>query len=317
MDMPTKISIREEAPREGFQSESAIIPRDQKIAFIEALAATGVKEVNCVSFVNARRVPQMADAEEVVAGLKKRPGVRYIGTWLNEKGLERALATQLDVGGKIGVAASDSFARNNHGRDRAGVLAEQRRMLDLYKHHGIPIDTAYVYVAFGCNYEGDVPASSVVAAIEGIHTACAEIGEKPQIVYLCDTVGWANPLSVKRAVGMVRERWPDLKLGLHLHDTRGMGIANVLAGLELGVSAFDSSCGGLGGCPFSGSKTAAGNVCTEDIVQMCEEMGIATGIDLEAMIECARMAEDMVGHALPGRVMHAESVRSVRARAST
>ncbi len=315
MNLPSRITIREEAPREGFQSEAAVIPLERKIAFIDALAATGVGEVNCVSFVDARRVPQMADAEAVIAGLTKRPGTRYIGTWLNERGLARALATQLDVIGKIGVSASDQFAIHNNGRDRAGVLAEQRRMLDLYKQHGIPIETAYVYVAFGCNYEGDIPPANLVEAIAGIHSACAEVGEKPTVVYLCDTVGFASPLTVKRAVGVVRDRWPDLQVGLHLHDTRGMGLANVLAGLELGVTGIDSSCGGLGGCPFSGSKAAAGNVCTEDVVQMCDEMGIETGVDLEAMIECARMAEDIVGHPIPGKVMHAGSVRSLRARA--
>jgi hydroxymethylglutaryl-CoA lyase len=131
-------------------------------------------------------------------------------------------------------------------------------------------------------------------------------------VRLADTVGWASPAQVQRVVGMVREKWPDLRLGLHLHDTRGTGMANALMGLQMGIESFDSSCAGLGGCPFAGHKGAAGNICTEDLVFMCHEMGIETGIDLDALIECARMAEDIVGHALPGKIMHGGSLSKFR-----
>jgi hydroxymethylglutaryl-CoA lyase len=166
--------------------------------------------------------------------------------------------------------------------------------------------------AFGCNFEGDIPVERVVSLVGQILDVAKEHGVTLKYVTLADTMAWATPLSIKRAVGAIRERWPDLDMALHLHDTRGMAIANALAGLEMGVKRFDSSVAGLGGCPFAGHQGAAGNVCTEDLVFMCEEMGIKTGIDLGALIECARLAEDVVGHPLPGSVMKGGSLKKYR-----
>ena len=166
--------------------------------------------------------------------------------------------------------------------------------------------------AFGCNYEGAVAPARVVECVSMLVELAAAEGIALSRLTLADTVGWANPASVTRVVGSVRERWPDLALTLHLHDTRGTAMANVLAGMQLGIDSFDSSCGGLGGCPFAGHKSAAGNICTEDLVFLCEEMGIATGIDLDALIDCARMAEAIVGHPLPGKVMHGGSLSRYR-----
>jgi hydroxymethylglutaryl-CoA lyase len=170
--------------------------------------------------------------------------------------------------------------------------------------------------AFGCNFEGDIPVSRVVALVQQILDVAREHGVTLKYITLADTMAWATPLTVKRVVGALRERWPDLDIALHLHDTRGMAIANAYAGLEMGVERFDSSVGGLGGCPFAGHQGAAGNVSTEDLVFLCDELGIATGIDLDALIECARLAEDVVGHPLPGSVMKGGTLRKFRETSS-
>lgn len=303
-DLPKRIRIHEEGPREGFQIESAAIPTADKIRFIEALAQTGVSQIDCVSYVNPKRVPGMADADEVARGIRKQPGVRYTGLWLNTRGLERALQLPLDRVGTVRVTASETFSRRNTGMGVDETFEEQRRWLRLYRERGIEIEWAYVMTSFGCNFEGDIPVERVVSMVERIKQLEREEGVRFQGVCLADTVGRGTPDSVERRIGALRERWPDLPLGLHLHDTRGTGIANAYAALRMGVAQFDSTCAGLGGCPFAGHKGASGNICTEDLVYMCHAMGVETGIDLRAMAECARMAESIVGHALPGKLMH-------------
>lgn len=303
-DLPRRIRIHEEGPREGFQIESAAIATADKIRFIEALAETGVAQIDCVSYVNPARVPGMADADAVARGIRKKPGVRYTGLWLNTRGLERALQLPLDRVGAVRVTASETFCRRNTGMSVDETFEEQRRWLGLYREHGIEVEWAYVMTAFGCNFEGDVPVPRVVELVQRLKRLEQEQGVCFHGVCLADTVGRGSPQTIERVIGAVRERWPDLALGLHLHDTRGTGMANAYAALRLGVAQFDSTCGGLGGCPFAGHKGASGNICTEDLVYMCHSMGIETGIDLKAMAECARMAESIVGHALPGKVMH-------------
>jgi hydroxymethylglutaryl-CoA lyase len=172
-----------------------------------------------------------------------------------------------------------------------------------------------IMAAFGCNFEGDIAPETVVGMVDQIFAIAAGHGVEIEVVSLADTMAWATPQSVKRIVGAIRSRYPDLRLSLHLHDTRGMGIANAYAGLETGVAMYDASVAGLGGCPFAGHKGAAGNVCTEDLVFMCQEMGIETGIDLERLLECARLAEDIVGHPLPGSVKFGGSLGKLRAAA--
>ena len=168
--------------------------------------------------------------------------------------------------------------------------------------------------ACGCNVEGEVPPQRVIELIGQVLGIAAEHDVKIKKLTLADTMAWATPASIKRLVGLVRERYPDLRITLHLHDTRGMGIANAYAGLEMGVDSFDAAVAGLGGCPFAAHAGAAGNVCTEDLVFMCQEMGIDTGIDLEALIAVARLAEDIVGHPLPGSVMRGGSLDALRRR---
>jgi hydroxymethylglutaryl-CoA lyase len=311
--LPKSIHIAEEGPREGFQIEKAPIPTARKIELIDALSRTGLEHIQVVSFVNPKLVPGMADAEAVVAGMRLEPGVAYTALWLNEKGFERALATgRLHMEGYISLTASPTFLKRNQNRTPEEQLATQRRIVSLYREKGVAIERGGVMAAFGCNYEGNIPVGRVVDLVGQILDIAAESGAKLDRMMLADTMAWATPESVKRVVGAVQDEYPDVPISLHLHDTRGMGIANAYAGLEMGVRHFDASVGGLGGCPFARHAGAAGNVCTEDLVFMCEEMGIATGIDLEALIACAELAEAIVGHPLPSSVMKGGSLKRLR-----
>jgi hydroxymethylglutaryl-CoA lyase len=304
-DLPQRVDISEEGPREGFQFEKGPIATERKIALIDALSQTGVKHIQIVSFVNPKNVPGMADADQVVAGITPQPGVAYTSLWLNEKGFERALThgNRLSLGGTIQLCASEKFLLRNQNRTAEQQLAGQHKIVELYKANGVAVERGSVMAAFGCNFEGDIAVERVVALVGQILDVAQEHGVTLNYVTLADTMAWATPLSIKRVVGALRERWPDLDIALHLHDTRGMAIANAYAGLEMGVTRFDSSVAGLGGCPFAGHRGAAGNVCSEDLVFLCHEMGIETGVDLDALIDCARLAEDVVGHPLPGSVM--------------
>ncbi|MEO9228432.1 MAG: hydroxymethylglutaryl-CoA lyase [Devosia sp.] len=311
-DLPKFVKVHEEGPREGFQIEPGPITTERKVAFIEALADTGLTQIDCVSFVNAQKVPGMADAEEVMRRIRRKPGVRYTGLWLNTRGLLRALETQADIIGAIRVTASETFCIKNTGMNHEQTLVEQRRWLDIYRENKIPVEWGYVMTAFGCNYEGFVPTATVIKMVRQLLDTAAEAGASLKGVYLADTVGWGTPQSMERAIGAVREQWPDLPLALHLHDTRGTGLANAYAAMKMGVAQFDSTCAGLGGCPFAAHKGSAGNICTEDFVYMCHEMGIETGVDLEKLIECAQLAEEIVGHPLPGKVLRAGSLAPFR-----
>ena len=314
-DLPKRVDISEEGPREGFQFEKGPIATARKVALIDALSQTGLKQIQIVSFVNPKNVPGMADADEVVAGITPRPGVAYTSLWLNEKGFGRALThgNRLSLGGTIQLCASEKFLQRNQNRSAEQQLAGQHRIVELYKANGVAVERGSVMAAFGCNFEGDIPVERVVALVGQILDVAQQHGVTLKYVTLADTMAWATPLSIKRVVGALRECWPDLDIALHLHDTRGMAIANAYAGLEMGVTRFDSSVAGLGGCPFAGHRGAAGNVCSEDLVFLCHEMGIETGIDLDALIECARLAEDVVCHPLPGSVMTGGTLAKYRA----
>lgn len=311
--LPKMIEINEEGPREGFQIEKGNIATLRKVELIERLSSTGLKHIQTVSFVNPKAVPGMADAEEVVRDFSPSPGVTYSALWLNKRGFERALQFEkLSLTGAIAVSASEKFLQRNQNRSIAQQLESEIEMIDLYRLNKMPVRKAFVMAAFGCNFEGAVPVARVVELVERLCELAASRGERIARVGLGDTMGWANPESVKRVVGAVRERRPDLEILLHLHDTRGLAIANAYAGMELGVRHFDAAVAGLGGCPFAGHQGAAGNVCTEDLVFLCEEMGIETGIDLDALIDCARLAEDIVQHPLPGSVMKGGNLRRFR-----
>jgi len=311
-DLPRRVHLHEEGPREGFQIEVGPIASADKVRLIEALAETGLEEVQCVSFVNPERVPGMADAELVAQSIRKREGVRYSGLWLNLRGMQRAMRTQLDIEGTIGTSASEAFSVRNNGKGLAALREAQRETLAFCVDHGIAVTRGIVTTAFGCNLEGTIAPATVVERVAQMLDTMAEFGLRLPILRLADTVGWAQPNAIAAVVGAVRERWPELRLGLHLHDTRGTAMANALMGLQMGIDTFDSACAGLGGCPFAGHTGAAGNICTEDLAFMCEEMGIETGVDLDALIGCAQLAEEIVGHPLPGKLMRAGTLGRFR-----
>jgi hydroxymethylglutaryl-CoA lyase len=315
--LPKRIHIVEEGPREGFQIEKGPIATARKIELIDALSKTGLDRIQIVSFVDPRRVPGMADAEDVVRGITPQPGVAYTGLWLNDRGFERAVATKrLDIKGNIVLCGSETFLKRNQNRTCAEQLAAQEMLVQRYQALGYEVERGLIMASFGCNFEGDIPVARIVDLADQILALAERHGVKLDYLSLADTMAWATPEAIRRVVGAVRERFPEVELALHLHDTRGMGIANAYAGIEMGIAHFDSAVAGLGGCPFAGHAAAAGNVCTEDLVFMCNEMGIETGIDLEALIECARLAEDIVGHPLPGSVMKGGSLKPLRARAA-
>lgn len=310
MALPSKITLVEVGPREGFQFEGIGQPDKistaDKIRLIDMLAETGLSTLQIVSFVSPKQVPQMADAEAICAGLTRRPGVAYNGIYLNDAGLKRAIAAGvLDIKGKITLAMSETFALRNQRRTLAEDYEMQRKIAALYQTNGIAVDYGASMAAFGCNFEGPVAVERVLGFVQRLHDIAAEVGDRLTTVNLADTMGWADPELVRRVVGAVRTRWPELRIALHLHDTRGLAIANVYAALLEGVDLFDTAVGGLGGCPFAGHKGAAGNVCTEEVVFLCRQLGIETGVDLEKLVEASRFAQQIVGHPLPSKLLHA------------
>ena len=317
-DLPAAVSIVEEGPREGFQIEPGPIATADKIRLIDALSASGLRHIQVASFVSAKAVPGWADAEAVVAGFTPRPDIDYSAMWFNEAGLARALAfgDRLRLAGAILLSASEAFSLKNLRRDRAGQIAAMRSHVAGHLAAGVPVTRVIVMAAFGCNFAGDIGPVDVTRTVaDGLavaHEAGCQIGR----ITLADSMGWATPLRVARAVGAVRERWPDLTIALHLHDTRGLGIANAHEGLRLGVTDFDAAVAGLGGCPFAGQPGAPGNIATEELALLCAELGIATGIDLEALIETARLAERIVCHRLPSAALRSGSLDAFRRRAA-
>src|SRR5262249_50177746 len=218
--------------------------------------------------------------------------------------------------GAIALAASDAFNRKNLNRSHAENVAAMRLQTALHLARGVPVERVGVMAAFGCNFQGDITPAQVIATLEDGLSIAAEAGTRITLISLADTMGWATPARIERVLGEGAARFPDVALALHLHDTRGLAVANAHAGLRMGVTRFDSTVGGLGGCPFAGQKGAAGNICTEELVLLCEEMGISTGIDLDRLIEVGRMAEAIVGHVLPSELIHAGSLDAFRRQAA-
>jgi isopropylmalate/homocitrate/citramalate synthase len=317
-DLPAHVDIYEEGPREGFQIEAGPIGSADKIRLIESLAETGLRHIQVCSFVNTRLVPGWADAEAVVQGFKAKPGIDYTALWFNAAGLERALAfaDKLAITGSIALTASEAFTRKNLNRSHAENVAAMRKQTALHLSRGVPVDRIGIMAAFGCNYQGDIAPAQVISTLRDGLAIAADAGAQIKLFSLADTMGWATPARIERVLGEVRACWPQMRLSLHLHDTRGLAVANAHAGLRMGVSRFDSTVGGLGGCPFAGQKGAAGNICTEELVLLCEEMGVDTGVDLDALIEVGRLAEAIVGHQLPSELIHAGSLDAFRRKAA-
>jgi isopropylmalate/homocitrate/citramalate synthase len=317
-DLPKQVEIHEEGPREGFQIEPGPIGTADKIRLIEALAETGLHHIQACSFVSPRIVPGWADAEDVVSGFTPKEGVRYTALWFNANGLNRALVfrNKLSVTGSIALTASEAFTQKNLHRSHAENVEAMKKQTELHLANNIPVPRIGVMAAFGCNYQGDIAPAQVISTLEDGLAIAEETGAKIECFSLADTMGWATPMRIERVLGEVRSRWPETPIALHLHDTRGLAVANAHAALKMGVTQFDSTVGGLGGCPFAGQKGAAGNICTEELVLLCEEMGIDTGVDLDALIEVGRLAESIVGHVLPSELVHAGSLDAFRRKAA-
>ena len=291
-----KISICDVGPRDGLQSEKRIWSIDERVEFIDRLSATGLDRIEVVSFVNPKRVPQMAHAEEVLARIKRPDGVRMAGLALNLRGVERALETDLDEIRYVAIA-SETFNQKNQGasveQTMAGFEEIARKVIASGKHLSGAIGTS-----FGCPFEGDVPLDQVVMiakrfADNGVH----EVG-------LADTIGSAVPNQVSAVVEAVQNAIsPDIDLSCHFHNTRNTGIANAAAAVQAGVRMFDASTGGIGGCPFA--PRATGNIATEDLAYMLRNMGYDTGIDLNKLLEVATWLEEFFPAPLPGQVMKA------------
>ena len=313
-DLPSTVEIHEEGPREGFQIEPGPISTVDKVKLIDALSKTGLKHIQACSFVNPRLVPGWADAEKVVERFDAHEDVEYTGLYFNGNGLDRALAfkDKLTISGSISLTASEGFTKKNLNRTHAENMAAMERHVMSHLELGIPVNRIGVMAAFGCNYQGDISPATVIKTLEDGMQIAAKTGAEITLFSLADTMGWAAPHRIERVVGEVRNVWPDMTISLHLHDTRGLAIANAYSALKMGVRQFDSTVGGLGGCPFAGQPKAAGNICTEELVLLCEELGIATGVDLDQLIEVGRLAEDIVGHQLPGELIHAGSLDAFR-----
>jgi hydroxymethylglutaryl-CoA lyase len=300
--MTEPIEILEVGPRDGLQNEPEIITTADKLALIEAMIGYGARRLEVASFVHPKRVPQMADAEDVIAGLPDREDVRYIGLTLNKRGIMRALATR--EGGKRGIdeagcviVASDTFGQKNQGQTIEQGIAETKDMLRFAKAEGLDAQVT-ISAAFGCPFEGEVKAETVLAIAEEL------AAEGPSEIALADTVGVGVPAQVTDLFGRLGELLDArIPMRCHFHDTRGTGIANAWAALAAGVRTFDASLGGLGGCPFA--PRATGNIATEDLVYMMDKSGVATNIDLEKAIAANRALARVLDRELPSRVARA------------
>jgi hydroxymethylglutaryl-CoA lyase len=292
MVLPERVTLIEVGPRDGFQSEQKLIPTELKVELIEGLLDAGLTEIQVCSFVHPARVPQMADAEEVVRRVVRRPGVTYSGLVLNGRGVERAAAAGLGAV-DLSISTSNTHSRKNANRSLDDARADVRLMIRAARSKGLRTRVG-LQCAFGCAYEGAIPLDRVVEMAREI------VGEGVAALSLADSTGMANPRQIADVLERVLPVAGEVPLVLHLHDTRGLGLSNLLAGLQAGVTRFDTAFGGLGGCPFI--PGASGNIATEDTVNMLEAMGVATGIALEPVIRAARRMEEFLGRSLPGKI---------------
>ena len=287
------VTLCDVAPRDGLQNHAAIVDPGIRIELVDRLAATGLRRIEAVSFVDPARVPQMTGAEEVVAGITRRPGVVYAGLVLNEKGYDRLLPTGLDEV-HFAFAASETFNRRNQGAAVADSVSAAIRIVGRAREDGLR-STVTISTAFGCPFEGPIAAERVVELAAGLAAA------QPDVIVLADTIGVAVPRHVTRLVSAVGVL--GVPVGAHLHNTRNTGYANALAAVEAGAVLLDSSLGGLGGCPFA--PRATGNIATEDLVYLLHGEGYETGVDLDALIGVAEWFEGVLGHGLEGQVYRA------------
>jgi hydroxymethylglutaryl-CoA lyase len=289
------VSITEVGTRDGFQAEPQPIATDVKAEVIDAMIAAGIRRFEATSFVSPRAVPQLADAHEVVSRIRRRTDAHLAALVPNARGAERALGAGVDEMVCF-VSASETHNRANLNASIDASLVNVAEIANLARGTRVALRGA-VACAFGCPFEGDVPVDAVLHIVERY----ASLGIDR--FTLGDTTGMATPPTVERAVGAIASRFPEHRIALHFHNTRGVGLANVIVGLGLGIREYESSIAGLGGCPFAPGAT--GNICTEDLVYLLEESGYETGVDLEALIAVARRVEEVIGRTLPGQVMKA------------
>ncbi len=298
--LPDHVRIREVGPRDGFQNEPEIIPTPDKVRLIELLGATGLRRIEVTSFVRPDVIPQLADAEEVLGTVRLSPEVAVSVLIPNERGLERALAQRErfhEINGFL--SASEAHNTKNVGRPVEDSLAGLQRTFARARAEGLRCE-GVISVAFGCPYEGHVPPERVFTIARSLAEAGAEE------VGFGDTTGMANPVQVREFFTAARAELPDVELTAHFHNTRGQGLANVFAALEAGVTSFESSFGELGGCPVPAGAT--GNIATEDLISMLEEMDVRTGVDLPALLEASRAVQSLLGRSLGSHVLSAGPV---------
>jgi hydroxymethylglutaryl-CoA lyase len=295
MKLPRRVTICEVGTRDGFQIEPDFIPTERKIEVVDRLSATGMPRIEVTSFVSPKAVPQLKDAEAVMAGITRRPGTRYSALVPNDKGAVRAVDAGVDEIHTV-VSASESHNLANVNMTIAESIIKLKATAEVAHRGGKPV-YAGISCSFGCPFEGDVP----VAQLESVVARLVDLGAKG--IGLADTTGMANPAQVSRVLERLVPRFRGIEWTLHTHDTRAMAISNILAAMEAGVTNFDGSIGGLGGCPFA--PGASGNVCTEDLIHCLHAMGVETGVNLDALIETSRRVQEIVGRTLPGQIVKA------------
>jgi hydroxymethylglutaryl-CoA lyase len=299
--LPERVSIYEVGPRDGLQNEPAAVATMNKMRLVEALIAAGLQRIELTSFVAPRWIPQLADADELARLVPRSPAVTYTALCPNARGLSRARAADIDEIA-VFISASETHNRRNVNKPVADTLALFQGFVPEAVKAGVRV-RGYVSTTWGCPYEGAIDPEKALALVHALlGMGCYEIS-------LGDTIGYGTPLQTKRILDLMLAEVSADKLAMHMHDTRGQALANVLVGLELGIRTFDSAIGGLGGCPYA--PGASGNLATEDLVYMLEHMGIATGVDLAKLHEAGRIAEALVQRPLPGRV-HRAGVRGVK-----
>jgi hydroxymethylglutaryl-CoA lyase len=295
MEYPTRVTIVEVGPRDGFQVEREFIPTELKVEVIDAIAAAGVRKIETSSFVSPNFVPQLADAAEVFSNIDRRSGTRYTALVPNLKGVERAIDAGAD-GVRLVVTTTDTYNLKNVGMTVEQSLGVGREITARLSREPIEME-AVIALAFGCPFEGPVSEDRVAELAHRF----ANMGVRE--LSIADSVGLGNPRAISKTMARLKDELDGVALSLHLHDTRGLGLANVVAALNVGIDTFDASIGGLGGCPVL--SDGAGNIATEDLANMCHEMGIETGIDIEAVQAISRKMQDFLGRGLPSRVLKA------------
>ncbi|MGH3367614.1 MAG: hydroxymethylglutaryl-CoA lyase [Nocardioidaceae bacterium] len=296
-ELPESVRVNEVGPRDGFQLEQTLIPTPTKIEIVDALSQSGLPGIQVTSFVRPDAVPQLADGDEVMSGIKREPGVEYAVLIPNLKGAERALEHDANVWETM-LSVSDSHSRANANRDTAEALEGMRAVVELAHDNGVQV-VGGMATALGCPFDGRIAYDRVAWVVAEYH------GMGVRKVTIADTVGVADPAHVYAMSSRLRADFPDVEFALHLHDTRGLGLSNVLAGMAAGISDFDSSVGGLGGCPFAPGAT--GNIATEDLVHMLALLGVDTGVDLTALLDVSRdLVDPAIDHPLESSLSRAD-----------